>query len=108
MIFVRTSWCKYCKMQENTTFRDPELVDLLNENFFCLKLDAESTGQIDFLGRAYAYDVSGGYQELAQMLGKRDGQLIFPTTVLLSRELNLVSRLSGLQKAKDIVRLIAQ
>ena len=38
MIFIHTDWCKYCKMQENTSFKDPELSEQLNQHFYCIKL----------------------------------------------------------------------
>ncbi|MCS6978131.1 MAG: thioredoxin family protein [Gemmatales bacterium] len=34
-----TEWCTYCKKLDVTTFRDPEIVRLLNERFVPVKLD---------------------------------------------------------------------
>ena len=42
VVFVHTNWCKYCKMMENTTFKNKELINELNANFYFVLFDAES------------------------------------------------------------------
>jgi uncharacterized protein YyaL (SSP411 family) len=32
VVFVHTSWCKYCKMMENITLKNTEVISILNEN----------------------------------------------------------------------------
>jgi len=104
LIFIRTDWCKYCKIQENVTFEDSELVELLNLNYYCLRLDGEETDSIRFLGRTYGFQPSRGYHELAEHIGRQNDELIFPTTVLLSEDFQLVRRFQGLQKAEELMQ----
>ena len=106
MIFVHTEWCKYCKMQENTAYKDVDLSRLLNKNFYCLRLNAEETDDITFLNRIYAFHSYSGYNQLAEIIGKQNGRLIFPTTVLINTDLQVFKRLQGLQKAKSLIQLI--
>jgi len=42
VVFIHTSWCNYCKMMENSTFKNPEIIHLLNSDFYFISLDAES------------------------------------------------------------------
>ncbi|MDX2302353.1 MAG: thioredoxin family protein [Microscillaceae bacterium] len=98
LIFIHTDWCKYCRMQENSTFTDAELIRVLNQDFYCLQLDAETTDEIIFLGKKYTFQTSGagtGHHSLAQTLGKEQGKLSFPTTVLLNKNLQIVCHLPG-------------
>lgn len=110
MIFIHTSWCKYCAMQENNTFTDDELVKDLNNSFYLLKLNAEETASILFLNRVYKYIPSGygtGYHELAAFLGKENGKLEFPTTVFLSKSMVLRKRFQGFINASTLSAIIS-
>jgi thioredoxin-related protein len=42
---IGTPTCTYCRLLDQTTFRDPAVVKLLNEQFVPLKLNAEGEGQ---------------------------------------------------------------
>ena len=91
MVFIHTDWCKYCKMQEKVTFNDQELINLLNRDFYSVKLDAE--GEID-------------YHELSKMLGMKNGKLLFPTTVFYSPTSQGLSKFQGFQQAGDLKAII--
>jgi len=107
LIFIRTDWCKYCAMQEHITFRDSEIVAYLNEHYYCLDLNGEMKEEINFLNRSYGYTSTGagtGQHELAAFLGKKEGVLSYPTTVILSKNFEIIARESGFL---DKDRLIA-
>ncbi|NJO02331.1 MAG: thioredoxin fold domain-containing protein [Bacteroidia bacterium] len=98
LVFIYADWCKYCRMQERITFSSPDLVHRLNKSFYCLRLNAEERENRHFLGRSYHYEPSGtgtGQHQLAGLLGKQQGTLTLPTTVLLSSDLQIVARLPG-------------
>ena len=40
-VFFKTTWCKYCKVMDSTTMKDPEVVDLLNKHFVVIKVDGD-------------------------------------------------------------------
>ncbi|MCP4703755.1 MAG: DUF255 domain-containing protein [candidate division Zixibacteria bacterium] len=50
MINFTTSWCGYCKKMNRTTFKDPEVVKLLNNEFVSIKVDCESKLELDVDG----------------------------------------------------------
>ena len=105
LVFIHTNWCKFCLMQQNTTFTDPQTVALLNREYYCLKLDAEHKEAIRFLNRDYQAQ-SGGYHQLAELLGKENGELTFPTTLLLSENLQLKRRQTGFINTENLRVLI--
>lgn len=94
LIFIHTNWCKYCALQEHNTFAQAAVSQMVNENYYALRLDAETAEDIQFLNRTY-HGRSQDYHELAEILGKQDGQLAFPTTVVLSKTLQLEKRWVG-------------
>ncbi len=53
MIDVYTKWCGPCKMMSNNTFTDPRVAAYLNENYYCVKFDAESAEAVMFGGKEY-------------------------------------------------------
>lgn len=107
LIFIHTDWCKFCQLQDNTTFADPELTQVLNKNFYCLRLNAESKADISFLNRTYKYKLTG-YHELAELLAKQNGTFSFPATLVLDHTLQPVKRYTGYVSAADLKSLIGQ
>lgn len=111
MIFVHTDWCKFCKMQDNNTFSDPLVASLLNQHFYCLRLDAEDKREIQFLNRHYRFKPSGagtGYHQLAEFLAMQNGDMSFPTTVFLSKDFQPVKQLKGFYRASELQRIVAE
>jgi thioredoxin-related protein len=108
LIFIHTDWCKYCKMMELKTFTEPELVKVLNTQFYCLDLNAEDTRTILFLNKKYKFKPTGvntGVHELAELLGTDKGRLTYPTTVFFDQHLQLQNRMVGAVEAKQLQQL---
>lgn len=109
LIFIHTSWCKFCALQEENTFKDSVISKQINKNFYAISLDAEEKKPIIFLNRYYQHKPSGsgtGYHELAEILGKQNGMLSFPTTVILSPSLQITTRVTGFVNTQDLQRLL--
>lgn len=106
LLFFYTDWCKYCKMQENTTFQDSTVIAVLNQNYYVMKVNAEQKESIRFFGRDYDFNNQEELHDLAIYLGKNKGRLEFPTTVLLSKQLEPIYNRSAYISAKDLLRLI--
>ncbi|NME70835.1 thioredoxin family protein [Flammeovirga aprica] len=82
-IDVYTDWCGWCKKMDRATFSDPSIVQYVNENYYAVKLNAESRKAIHFQGDTYEFINQGkkGYHELAATL--LNGKMSFPTTVFI-------------------------
>jgi len=96
MVYIHTDWCKICKMQENTVFADDSLSQMINDRFYPLELDAETKTPVIFFGRSYAAATNNSHHEMARYFGSIDGQLSFPTTLILDSRFQVVFRKSGL------------
>ena len=106
-IDVYTDWCGWCKKMDATTFKDPELVRYLNQNFYAIKFNAEQKEEITFNDFTFKYVGHGkkGYHQLAQSL--LDGKLGYPAFVLLDEESTRIMLSPG-YKTEDKVMLELQ
>lgn len=107
LVFIHADWCKYCKMQEAKTFKNEELVQKLNDEFYALRLNGESKETITFFGREYPFNTEEGFNSLASFLGKEEGQLNFPTTLLLNSSLIPVFKTNSFISAAELTQALS-
>lgn len=105
LLDVYTDWCKWCKHMENTTFRQPEIVTYINENFFPVKLNAEQREELEYRDKVYKYVKNGqmGYHELAAELLR--GRLSFPALVFLDEEMNVIQSFVGYKTPQQLEQI---
>lgn len=110
-VFIHTSWCKYCKMMENSTFKNPEVVQLLNEHFYFVSLDAEQKSPILFKNNTFRFKPKGqnaGVHELAEELGTVDGAITYPTFSILDKNNTILLQISEYTDAKTMIGLLKE
>ena len=85
--FIYTDWCKICFGMKKKTFQNLKVINLLNDRFYFIKLNAEHKKEIFFLGKKFKYKPNGsktGIHELAKELGTINNKTSYPTTAFLS------------------------
>ena len=50
LVNFTAKWCGYCKKMNRTTFRDPEVVKMLCEDFVTVKVDGDSKKELNIEG----------------------------------------------------------
>jgi len=80
---VYTDWCGWCKRMDQTTFKEPAVVQLMNADFYAVKLNAEQKESIFWRDQEFKWLAGGrgGMNKLAYEL--LDGRMSFPSFVLL-------------------------
>jgi thioredoxin-related protein len=107
-IDIYTSWCGWCVKMDQTTFKEPEVVEYMNEHFYAVKMDAESKDPIAFKETLYEYKMYNGkgYNELAvNLLG---GKMSFPTFVVLSKREVKIGSIKGYQNKTQMLAALKQ
>jgi len=99
IVDVYTNWCRWCKIMDQKTFTDPNLIKYLNENYYMVKFNAELNKEVTFKGEKYQYIKSEkrGLNTLAAELIK--GSLSYPSFVVLDEELNHLHVTRGYKNA---------
>lgn len=108
LVLISTSWCMYCRMQKaqlkmNTDFQTA------STRFYFSELDAETKENIIFNDATYAFQRTGvdiGTHELAYALGNIDGQLAFPTWVLIDENFTVLFTYPGVLDKPTLTKLV--
>jgi thioredoxin-related protein len=87
---VYTNWCGWCKKMDKDTFTDPDVVDMVNEKFYAVKLNAENTDPI----------IMAGDTTTAQMIARSMGVSGYPTIVYIKEDFKTIQPVPGYQNAK--------
>lgn len=109
VVFIYTSWCKYCKIMENSTFKNLETVRLLNNDFYFISLDAESKRDIYFNNNNFKFQPKGqnsGIHELATELATIDSEVVYPTVAILESDFSILFQKHSFINAKELLVIL--
>lgn len=105
-IDMYTDWCKWCKVMDQKTFTDQEVIQYMNKNFYAVKFNAEQKEAITFKGKKYEFIPSGrrGIHGLAFELMKKS--VSYPSFVLLDENLNNLGVIKGYKAPTPFMNLL--
>lgn len=109
VIFIHTSWCKFCKMMENSTFKNAHITAKLNDSFYFIALDAEDKKDITFNHHNFEYKPTGantGIHELTTALATINNQVIYPTLTILGPDYSILFQQASYLKAQDLLMVL--
>ena len=106
IIDVYTAWCGWCKRMDKTTFKDKNLVDYVNTNYYAVKLDGEDKDILKYRGYEFKFVPNGrrGYNELAYELLR--GKMSYPSIVFLDENLDVLQPFKGFRTAEELLPII--
>ena len=114
LIDVYTKWCGPCKMMLANTFTDPNVVKLVNENFYAVKFNAEGDEKVKFKGYDFAnagYDAAkagrNSTHDFTMAIAPVNGRIAYPTIVYLNEKLEIIQPIQGYWKADQYVPLLS-
>lgn len=104
LIDVYTGWCGWCKVMDRETFTNSDVIKYVNQNYYAVKLDAESKKDIKIGPKVYKYDAANRSNEAAIAL--LQGQMSYPSIVYLDEAFNMIQPVPGYRNAKDFHQII--
>ena len=105
VIFIHTNWCKICKMMENTTFKNKDVIQNLNQNFYFISFNAEDKKEVQFHQNTFKFKPKGtdsGIHELAELLSNQT----YPTTTILHPDYSIVTQIESFVNAKTLLQIL--
>lgn len=108
-INIYAKWCEPCKGMEQTTYRNSKIVNFINDNYYPVKFDAETKHLINFNKENFHYNRNfgaSGVHGLAMYF--TDGQAIFPSMIVLDKELHPYSSVSGFQSSSELINFLSE
>lgn len=110
-IDIYTSWCGPCKMMDKKTFPNKYVIRAMNENYYAVKLDAETRDSIVFRGKKYGWKEvrdGKGANSLAIEIGWESNTLSYPTLVILDKAYQMVYRYPSFLYAMMLEEVLVQ
>ncbi|CAN5236310.1 hypothetical protein BH09BAC2_BH09BAC2_11690 [soil metagenome] len=104
IIDLYTDWCHWCKVMDNTTYNNKKVADYLNEKYYAVKIDAETTDTLSWKGKKYMFNPQYRINMLALMLTNR--QLSFPTTIIIPDNNSQPIAIAGYIKANELEPIV--
>lgn len=100
IVDVYTDWCSWCKKMDKTTYQNERVIQQLNEDFYFVKLNAETRDSIFFDNKMFTYQPQYKANELA--LALLNGEMSYPSTVFLDEKFALLTVVPGYLTPKDL------
>lgn len=90
-------WCAYCKKMDEVAYKDPTVVTILNNDYYAVKMNAESTEKIQFDGQLFTNQQFGENRhplhEIPLLLASREGlPFSLPAIVILDASFVVTKR----------------
>lgn len=111
VVFVYTEWCAYCKAMEQTTFRDKDLIKILNDQFYFVRFNAEERSDVLWNHQWFRYQPTGrgaGMHQLAIALAQNEGTGSYPFITILDRDSRIQFQYSGFLSAEALQQILRQ
>lgn len=105
VVFIHTNWCKICKMMENTTFKNKEVIQNLNDNFYFISFNAEDKEEIKFNKNTFTFKPKGnnsGIHELAELLSNQT----YPTITILNSDYSILTQIESFVNSKTLLQIL--
>lgn len=104
-IFVEfyTSWCTYCKKMDQEVFPDQKVAEVLNNGFYAVKFDAESSEEITFDGLTFKKAEGETYHPLVMLLASKKGEFAPPVFLFLDKDFKVNEKVNAYLSRKKIL-----
>ncbi len=110
-IDVYTDWCGWCKKMDASTFSNPEIAKILNEYYYAVKFDAETTDTISFAGRDFINEGTRSRSPHQLAIALLQGKMSYPSVAYLNEQNQLLTAVPGYytpERLEPILRFFAE
>lgn len=109
IVFIHTDWCQFCQRMQQTTFKNQEIIEKLNSDFYFIDFNAEEKRDIVFNNQTFKYQPTGnnvGVHELALQLGTMNNQIVYPVLCVLNEKNEIILQYNSYLSPSDFKLLL--
>jgi len=100
IIDLYTNWCYWCKVMDKKTYSNSNVISYINENFYAVKLNAESKDTVRWENKNFIYNPRNKVNDFALYVTR--GQLAFPNTIIFGDLNQDPASIPGFMEPKEI------
>lgn len=110
LISFHTDWCTYCRKMDQEVYTNPKVAKALNDRYYAVKFDAETTDTVRFDGQVFANSRATSrrraFHDLALILGSRGHRFTVPVTLVFDEKFNVISRHFDYLDSKKLLAIL--
>ena len=94
---------------EHTTFTNAQVKELLSTEYYFVSFNGEDSRQLSYNNETFSYQPhssQSGTNDLARDLGEIEGQLVFPTLLVMSPSQEIVARYGSFLSSKELLGIL--
>lgn len=100
-IDLYTTWCGWCIRMDKDTFSDSTIAAYMNENFYCVKFNAERNDSIQFMGHTFINPVDDKSKTHQLAIALLSGKMSYPSYAFMNEEQKMITVIPGYHKPKE-------
>lgn len=109
IVFIHTDWCQFCQRMKSTAFKNQEIIQQLNADFYFIDFNAEEKRDVSFQNQTFRFKPTGnnvGVHELALQLGTINKQITYPVLCVLSEKNEIIFQYNNYLNQRDFKQLL--
>ena len=111
MIFFYRPGCPYCEEMKKTTLVDPNIIKLVNDNFYAVMFDGRGKETAVLNGITYKnqeqnLDITSNHDLQKALVDPYNDNIYWPSTVFLNEKYEKLRSYPGLQKPAQFPRVL--
>jgi len=109
IVFIHTDWCQFCQRMKSTAFKNQEIIQQLNADFYFIDFNAEEKRDVSFQNQTFQFKPTGnnvGVHELALQLGTINKQITYPVLCVLNEKNEIIFQYHNYLSQRDFKQLL--
>lgn len=102
-IDMYTDWCTWCKKMDGSTFKDPSVINYIDQNFYAVKLNPETEKSIAYKEVLYEQKSYNGKKMNELAVNLMDSKFSFPSFVILNKREVKRGIIAGYQNSNQLL-----